>query len=35
MPAATVLVVSLIVLAFVIFAATLFYGERATRNVRS
>jgi hypothetical protein len=35
MPATTVLVVSLIVLAFVIFAATLFYGERATRNVRS
>lgn len=35
MPAATALVVSLIVLAFVIFAATLFYGERATRNVRS
>ena len=35
MPAATVFIVSLIVLAFVIFAATLFYGERATRNVRS
>jgi hypothetical protein len=35
MPAATVLVVGLISLAFVIFAATLFYGERATRNIRS
>jgi hypothetical protein len=35
MPAATLLVVSLITLAFVIFAATLFYGERASRNVRS
>jgi hypothetical protein len=35
MPAATVLVISLISLAFVIFAATLFYGERTTRNVRS
>jgi hypothetical protein len=35
MPAATMLVVSLITLAFVIFMATLFYGERATRNVRS
>lgn len=34
MPAANLLVVSLIVLAFVIFAATLFYGERATRNIR-
>lgn len=35
MPAATVLVVSLISLAFVIFAAALFYGERASRNVGS
>jgi hypothetical protein len=35
MPAATMLVVSLITLAFVIFMATLFYGERATRKVRS
>jgi hypothetical protein len=35
MPAATILVVSLISLAFVIFAATLFYGERASRNIRS
>jgi hypothetical protein len=34
MPAATVLVVSLISLAFVIFMATLFYGERATRSGR-
>jgi hypothetical protein len=33
MPAATLLVVSLITLAFVIFIATLFYGERATRNL--
>ncbi len=32
MPAATVLVVSLIGLAFVIFAGTLFFGERATRR---
>jgi hypothetical protein len=32
MPLTTALVVSLIVLAFVIFAATLFYGERATRR---
>lgn len=35
MPATTALVVSLIVLAFVIFAATLFYGERRSGNVRS
>jgi hypothetical protein len=35
MPAATVLVIGLISLAFVIFAATLWYGERATRNIRS
>lgn len=34
MPPATMLVVSLIVLAFAIFAATLFYGERASRNAR-
>lgn len=34
MPLASLLVVSLIVLAFVIFAATLFYGERMSRNVR-
>jgi hypothetical protein len=34
MPAATILVVSLISLAFLIFMATLFYGERASRNVR-
>jgi hypothetical protein len=34
MPATTVLVVSLITLAFIIFAATLFYGERASRNAR-
>jgi hypothetical protein len=33
MPAATLLVVSLITLAFVIFIATLFYGERATRDL--
>lgn len=33
MPTATLLVVSLITLAFVIFIATLFYGERATRNL--
>lgn len=32
MPAATMLVVRLIVLAFTIFAATLFYGERVTRD---
>ena len=32
MPAETVLVVSLISLAFVIFAATLFYGEASTRT---
>jgi hypothetical protein len=32
MPAATLLVVSLIGLAFAIFMATLFYGERVTRN---
>ena len=35
MPATTLLVVSLISLAFIIFAATLFYGERASRNVRN
>jgi hypothetical protein len=35
MPATTVLVIGLISLAFVIFAATLWYGERATRNIRS
>jgi len=35
MPLATMLVVSLIVLTFAIFGATLFYGERASRNVRS
>ncbi len=34
MPATTALIVSLIALAFVIFAATLFYGERVSRNVR-
>lgn len=34
MPATTMLVVSLVVMAFTIFAATLFYGERATRNIR-
>jgi hypothetical protein len=34
MPAATLLVISLISLAFVIFMATLFYGERATRGGR-
>jgi hypothetical protein len=34
MPAETILVVSLITLAFVIFAATLFYGEMATRQSR-
>jgi hypothetical protein len=34
MPLATLLVVSLIALAFVIFMATLFYGERVTRNSR-
>lgn len=34
MPATTALVVGLIALAFVIFAATLFYGERASRNAR-
>jgi hypothetical protein len=31
---ATLLVVGLITLAFAIFAATLLYGERATRNMR-
>jgi multisubunit Na+/H+ antiporter MnhC subunit len=35
MPATTALVVSLITLAFVIFAATLFYGQRSTRDTRS
>ena len=35
MPPSTILVVSLIALAFAIFAATLFYGERATRKIRS
>lgn len=35
MPAATLLVVSLITLAFVIFIATLFYGERTTRDLQS
>ncbi len=34
MPAETVLVVSLISLAFAIFAATLFYGEVSTRPSR-
>ncbi len=34
MPATTMMVVGLIVLAFGIFLGTLFYGERATRNVR-
>jgi hypothetical protein len=34
MPATTLLVVSLIVLVFATFAATLFYGERVTRNIR-
>lgn len=33
MPAESLLVVGLITIAFVIFAATLFYGERATRNI--
>lgn len=35
MPAANLLIVSLIVLAFAIFAATLFYGERVSRDHRS
>lgn len=34
MSVANLLVVALIVLAFAIFAATLFYGERTSRNVR-
>lgn len=34
MPAADMLVVTLIVMAFIIFAATLFYGERTSRNAR-
>jgi hypothetical protein len=34
MPAETILVVSLISLAFVVFAATLYYGERATRSTQ-
>ena len=34
MPTATLLVVILIALAFTIFAATLFYGDRVTRNIR-
>jgi hypothetical protein len=34
MPAETVLVVSLISLAFVIFAATLFYGDVVTRPAK-
>ncbi len=34
MPAESILVVSLISLAFVIFAATLFYGERASNSAR-
>jgi hypothetical protein len=32
MPATTMLIVGLICLAFVIFAATLFYGERTTSS---
>lgn len=35
MPATTALIVGLITLAFMIFAATLFYGERVSRNARS
>lgn len=35
MPATTVLLVSLIGLAFAIFVAALAYGERTTRNARS
>jgi hypothetical protein len=34
MPAETVLVVSMIVLAFVIFGATLFYGDYTSRPSR-
>lgn len=34
MPAETILVVSLICLAFAIFAATLFYGDRTSRPSR-
>jgi hypothetical protein len=35
MPAESLLIVTLIVMAFIIFAATLFYGERSTRNIRA
>lgn len=34
MPVADLLIVTLIVIAFTVFAATLFYGERVSRNVR-
>jgi hypothetical protein len=34
MPAETILVVSLIVLAFTIFGATLFYGDYTSRTSR-
>jgi hypothetical protein len=35
MPAESLLVVTLIALAFTIFAATLFWGDYTSRNVRS